>query len=215
MMSFPEFFDAVPRITLHDPLADVLGVSDGGLVEFGYADAVRLAGHSCPTVAGAYLMTLHGLRALYPEGVPERGGIRVELRAAEADGTAGVIGAVVGLITGAAGEGGFQGLGGRFSRRNLLRFAAPIDNELCFTRLDSAARVALGYRPEVVPPAPEMQALMSTLLGGGTSPAEREAFGRLWQMRVKRILIDHFDDPELVQCAAACAGDTPRAAAGL
>lgn len=27
---------------------------------------------------------------------------------------------------------------------------------------------------------------------------ETTEFGRLWQLRVKRILINHFDDPELV-----------------
>lgn len=53
-MSFAEFFYAVPRVTLQDPLAEVLGRRRGA-IEYGYADAVRLAGHSCPTVAGTYL----------------------------------------------------------------------------------------------------------------------------------------------------------------
>ncbi|MEW5967191.1 MAG: hypothetical protein AB1720_09410 [Pseudomonadota bacterium] len=202
-MSFPEFFNAVPRVTLRDPLAEVLGAADRGQIEYGYADAVRLAGHSCPTVAGAYLMTLHALRALYPQGVPQRGGLRVELKAAQAEGTAGVVGAVAGLITGAAGEGGFQGLAGRFSRRNLLLFAVPIDGDMRFTRTDTDAQATLGYHPEAVPPAAELQALMPKLLAGSASPAEQAEFGRLWQMRVKRILIDHFDDPALVRCVAA------------
>jgi formylmethanofuran dehydrogenase subunit E len=202
-MSYPEFFAAVPRITLHDPLAERLGAAENGLIEYGYTDAVKLAGHSCPTVAGAYLMTLKALAKLYPEGQPERGGIRVELRAAQADGTAGVTGAVAGLLTGAAGEGGFQGLGGRFSRRNLLEFAAGIDAEICFTRMDSGARVTAAYHPEVVPTSPELQELMPKLLSGAASAADKTAFGRLWQMRVKRILIDHFDDQELVLCQPA------------
>ena len=50
-MSFPEFFKQVPDITLADPLADFLGAAEGGLLRYGYADAVKLAGHSCPTVA--------------------------------------------------------------------------------------------------------------------------------------------------------------------
>jgi len=202
-MSHPEFFAAVPRITLHDPLAELLGAAENGLIEYGYTDAVKLAGHSCPTVAGAYLMTLRALAKLYPEGQPERGGIRVELKAAQADGTAGVTAAVAGLLTGAAGEGGFKGLGGRFSRRNLLQFAAGIDAELCFTRMDSGARVTAAYHPEVVPPSPELQELMPKLLSGAASAADKTAFGRLWQMRVKRILIDHFDDQELVLCQPA------------
>lgn len=202
-MTYPEFFAAVPRITLHDPLAALLGAVGNGLIEYGYTDAVKLAGHSCPTVAGAYLMTLRALATLYPEGHPERGGIRVELKAAQADGTAGVTGAVAGLLTGAAGEAGFKGLAGRFSRRNLLQFSAGIDAELGFTRMDSGARVTANYHPEVVPPSPELQELMPKLLAGAASAADQTEFGRLWQMRVKRILIDHFDDAELVRCQPA------------
>jgi formylmethanofuran dehydrogenase subunit E len=202
-MTYPEFFAAVPRLTLHDPLAELLGAADNGLIEYGYTDAVKLAGHSCPTVAGAYLMTLRALATLYPDGHPERGGIRVELKAAQADGTAGVTAAVAGLLTGAAGEGGFKGLAGRFSRRNLLVFDAGIDAELGFARMDSDARAMVTYHPEVVPPSPELQELMPKLLSGAASAADKTEFGRLWQMRVKRILIDHFDDPELVRCRPA------------
>ncbi|PKO64696.1 MAG: hypothetical protein CVU23_08430, partial [Betaproteobacteria bacterium HGW-Betaproteobacteria-17] len=54
----------------------------------------------------------------------------------------------------------------------------------------------------VVPAPPELQALMPTLLAGTASAAEETEFGRLWQLRVKRILIDHFDDPELVRLAS-------------
>ena len=202
-MSHPEFFAAVPRITLHDPLAELLGTAERGLIEYGYPDAVKLAGHSCPTVAGAYLMTLKALRALYPDRLPERGDIRVDLKAAQAEGTAGVVAAVAGLLTGAAGEGGFKGLGGRHARRDLLRFSAGIDAELRFTRGDTQASVTVSCRPECVPPAPELQALIPRVVAGEASAAELTEFGRLWQMRVKRILIDHFDDPALVQCAAA------------
>ena len=199
-MSYPEFFAAVPRLTLYDPLAEFLGAAENGLIEYGYIDAVKLAGHSCPTVAGAYLMTLKALATLYPEGHPERGSIRVELKAAQADGVAGVIAAVAGLLTGAAGEGGFKGVAGRFSRRDLLQFAAGIDAELRFTRMDSGAWATATYHPEVVPAPPEMQELMPKLLAGAAGAADKAEFGRLWQMRVKRILIDHFDDPELVRC---------------
>ena len=202
-MSHPEFFAAVPRLTLHDPLAELLGAADMGLIEYGYTDAVKLAGHSCPTVAGAYLMTLKALATLYPDGPPERGGIRVELKAVQADGTAGVIAAVAGLLTGAAGEGGFKGLAGRFSRRDLLRFSTGIDAELRFTRIDSGARVSVSYHPEIVPAPSELQERMPKLLAGAASAADKTEFGRLWQMRVKRILIDHFDDPELVVCQPA------------
>ncbi|TCS73825.1 hypothetical protein EDC61_10147 [Sulfuritortus calidifontis] len=197
-MSFPPFFKEVRRIRLNDPLAALLGAAEAGELEYRYEDAVKLAGHSCPTVAGAYLMTLKALGRLYPDRLPERGGVRVELREAQAAGTTGVTAAVAGLITGAAGEGGFKGLGGRFSRRGLLSFAVDMAGELRFTRADTGAAVEAAYHPEIVPPDPAMQPLMARLMSGEARMDERQEFGRLWQLRVKRLLIDHIDDPDLI-----------------
>lgn len=199
-MNYPPFFDAVARVTLHDPLAEFLGAADHGRIEYGYLDAVKLAGHSCPTVAGAYLMTLKALARLYPDSLPQRGGIRVEFNAAQSDGVTGVMAAVAGLLTGAAGEGGFKGLAGRFSRRNLLAFGTGSTDEIHFTRIDTGARVAASHHSEAVPPSPELHALLPKVLAGDASDAQRAEFGRLWQMRVKRILIDHADDPALIVC---------------
>ena len=52
-MQHPAFFDKVKPIVLYDALAEFLGAAQAGRVEYGYLDAVKLAGHSCPTVAGA------------------------------------------------------------------------------------------------------------------------------------------------------------------
>ncbi|ODU04954.1 MAG: hypothetical protein ABS89_02865 [Thiobacillus sp. SCN 63-1177] len=210
-MNHPDFFDSVAHITLHDPLAEFLGTADKGQIGYGYVDAVRLAGHSCPTVAGAYLMTLKALRLLYPDTLPERGGVRVEFGAQLPDGVTGVMAAVIGLLTGAAGEGGFKGIAGRFSRRNLLTFAAGNIGDVRFCRLDTGACVAVAYHPESVPMPPGLQSLMSTVLAGTASEAERTEFGRLWQMRIKRILIDHCDDPALL----VCRDDPPASSARL
>ena len=119
-MRYPDFFDAVPRIRLHDPLADFLGAFEGGVIEYAYLDAVRLAGHSCPTVASAYWLTSQALRALYGEALPERGGVRVAFRESRTAGVTGVIANVVSLLTGATTDTGFKGLAGRFDRRGLL-----------------------------------------------------------------------------------------------
>lgn len=197
-MTYPAFFNEVRALTLHDPLAELLGAASGGLMTYGYTDAVKLAGHSCPTVAGAYLMTLKALEALYPGEVPVRGAVRVTFGAAQAEGVTGVTAAVAGLLTGAAGEGGFKGLGGRFSRQNLLQFEAGNDTRLQFSRSDSGASLSVSYHPEVVPAPPELQLLMPRLLSNEASTVEKTEFGRHWQMRVKRILIDHFDDPEML-----------------
>ncbi len=197
-MHFPAFFQDIPLITLRDPLAAILGAAADGLIDYRYADAVKLAGHSCPTVAGAWLMARRGLRALYGDDLPERGGLRVDFRAAREAGAAGVVGNVLGLITGAAGEEGFKGLGGRQSRRDLLRFGVELPAELRLTRLDTGAATLLDYHPERVPPAPEMAPLMARVVGGVADPWEQIEFARLWQERVRRILLEHADDPELV-----------------
>ena len=89
-----------------------------------HLDAVRLAGHSCPTVAGAYLMARTAVHTLYPDGPAERGGITVRMPAAGDEDVIDVTAQVLTLVTGAAGNNGFHGIGGRFARQSLPTFAA-------------------------------------------------------------------------------------------
>ncbi len=198
-MAFPEFFARIPAITLRDPLAELLGAAEGGLIEYRFADAVKLAGHSCPTVAGAWLMTVRALRALYGDQVPGRGNIAVALRESLDSGVAGVIGSVAGLLTGAAGAGGFKGLGGRHSRRNLLQFGVAGSGVMAFRRLDTNAAVDCTLRLEMVPADPRLGSLLGTILDGTANPDDIRQFGHLWQERVARILIDHGEDEQLVE----------------
>ena len=197
-MAFPEFFARVPAITLRDPLAELLGAAEGGLIEYRFADAVKLTGHSCPTVAGAWLMTVRALRALYGDEIPERGNIAVALRESLDGGVAGVIGSVAGLLTGAAGAGGFKGLGGRHSRRNLLLFGVAGIGSVAFMRLDTDAAVDCTLRLEMVPADPRLGNLLGAVLNGTANPDDTRQFGSLWQERVARILIDHGEDHEIV-----------------
>lgn len=197
-MTFPAFFAEVPPLRLRDPLAATLGAASDGVVEYRYADAVRLAGHSCPTVAGAWLMVRRALDHLFPDAMPERGSLRVELRDARDAGTTGVVANVFGLVTGAADEGGFKGLNGRFSRRGLVHFGAAIRGDARFTRLDNGASVDVAYDPGRVPPDPALPPLMQKTLSGQASAGEQAEFARLWQDRVRRIL-EHGDDPDLVR----------------
>ena len=197
-MSYPAFYNSVHSITLHDPLAKLLGASTDGLLEYGYLDAVKLAGHSCPTLAGAYLMTLKALAALYGDDVPARGNIRVAFRDDQGSGVTGVIANVVSQITGAAGDGGFKGLAGQFRRNGLLSFNADIEGTIRFERIDEGRAVEADYHPELVPPDESMFPLLQGLLAQRTKPGDQDTFGALWQDRVKRILIDHFDDPTVV-----------------
>ena len=198
-MAFPSFFSEVLPIAVHDRLAEFLGAADGGIIEYRYADVVKLAGHSCPTVAGAYLLTSRALAALYPDELPERGGIQVDFREAQEDGVAGVMATVIGLVTGAAGAGGFKGIAGHFSRRHLLNFEEiDLPGDIGFTRRDSGQRVTAALHLEHVAPDPRTGPLLQRLLAGERDPVVAEVFATLWQDRVRRILIDHADDPNLV-----------------
>lgn len=193
-MQMPDFFAAVPSIRLYDPLADFLGAAADGIVEYGYADAVKLAGHSCPTVASAYWLTRQALIALCADALPERGGIRVEFAGAAGDGVTGVMAGVASLLTGAAGDGGFKGLAGQFARRNLLTFAAAIPQAMRFTRLDNGAYVDARADLGRIPADPQCAILMRRCLSGTASQEETQAFRRLWQERVRQILFDFADD---------------------
>lgn len=173
-------------ITLRDPLAELLGAAPGGLLSYSYADAVKLAGHSCPTVAGAWRAICDALRALYGEEPPVRGAVRVELRGLAHEGTLGVVAALAGFITGAAGEGGFKGIAGHFARRGLLVFGAPIDADLRFTRLDTGASVEANL--PAAPPDDDIKRLLRGALVPGAPAAHREAFARAWQQRVAQVL---------------------------
>lgn len=196
-MSYPAFFDQLPVIRLRDPLAEFLGASEEGILEYRYLDAVKLAGHSCPTVAAAWNMSRLALAALYQTEPPCRGDIRVELRGCHDEGVAGVVANVVSLLTGAAGEGGFKGLGGRFRRQGLLRFAAAVPRELRFTRLDSGRWVDIACNTRVIPADPAMPQLLQRCLSGEADAAARRRFGELWQARVRCLLLEHGDDPEV------------------
>ena len=188
-MHYPHFYTQVPSIKLYDPLSEFLGAFDKGQLSISYLDCVKLAGHSCPTVAGAYLMAVKGLEALYGETLPQRGSIKVEMSTGETDGVTGVISTVIAFIAGASGAGGFKGIQGNFSRDNLIAFNVPMEGEVKLTRLDTEESVTLSYNPSSVLPDAMMQPLMGKSLKGLASDEERKQFGELWQQRVEKILL--------------------------
>ena len=186
-MSYPEFFDRVESIALVDPLANILGAFKKGEYEISYIEVVKAAGHSCPTVAGAYLMTQVALQALYADQRAVRGNIKVEFAEALEDGVAGVIGNVVSHITGATDKSGFKGLGGKFARHSLMHFNADISASARFTRLDNQKSVDIIYDPSSVPADPQMMPLMQKIQSGQATAEQMKEFGKLWQDRVRRV----------------------------
>ena len=201
-MAFPAFFDEVPALRLHDGLAELLGASDDGIIEYHYADAVRLAGHSCPTVAGGWLSARAALRHLYPDSMPERGGISVYLNDAEDAGVTGVIGQVLTLVTGAAAGNGFHGLAGQHVRKDLLHYAQGDVAGVRFQRNDTGAEIEVEIDTSPVSGNPMQRILLQLILTGQADAAQRREFGRLWQDRVRRMLLVHADDPAVVKVHA-------------
>ena len=186
-MTYPKFFDQIETITLQDPLSAFLGTFEQGLIEFSYLDVVKSAGHSCPTVAGAYLCTLTALKALYPNETPQRGAIKVEFAQTQTEGVAGVIGSVIANITGATTDYGFKGIGSNFNRTNLMAFEQNIESSVKFTRIDTGASIEVNYNPHTIPPQAKQQALMQKIMQGIATPKDKQLFGEVWQIRVEAI----------------------------
>ncbi len=202
-MNFPDFYEQAPVVRTRDAFADMLGAARDGMLEYRYLDAVRLAGHSCPTVAGAFLMGRAALAALYPGEPAERGGIAVHMPAPEHEGTTGVMAQVLTLLTGAAAENGFHGIQGRFKRRGLLSFADHHEGEaIIFTRLDSGASVAVSLNVALVPGDPAQGARMAAIFQDRADDSQRAAFANAWQDRVRRLLLEFADDPRVIQLTA-------------
>ena len=198
-MKYPEFFDRVESIEMLDPLAKFLGSFEDGKIEIKYVDIVKFAGHSCPTVAGAYLMAKEALKALYPDSLAIRGEIEVEFKEDISEGVTGVISNVISNITGATDKSGFKGLNGKFARDNLMRFNSNISSSAKFTRVDNKKSVELFYNPQVVPANPNMQSLMQKLMQNSASEDEAREFGKLWQLRVEEILCNGDKYPDLIK----------------
>lgn len=183
------FLDRVPALELRDPLAEVLGeLAPGETFRYEFADAVRLAGHCCPTIAGAWLVAVAGLEALYGKAPGVRGEIAVTVGGDPDDGSAGPVSQVLAFVTGAAPETGFRGLMGKWKRNDLLGFDPTLVGWVRFRRTDDGSHVDVAYDPHPVPAAPELGGLMTKVLTGKATPEERTRFGELWQARVEAIL---------------------------
>ena len=198
-MTTPDFFNDVNPITLRDPLSNILGAARDGIMTYTYTDVVKLAGHSCPTVAGAYLMVQDGLKALYRDATPVRGEIKVFMSGMLGEGVVGVMANVASMITGATDVSGFHGLNGKFDRRNLLFYGADIEGEMALERVDTGLRVILKYDPSSILPDPQMKELMMKVLSGSADEQDRKRFGEMWQDRVRRIIIEGQKSSSLVK----------------
>jgi len=197
-MSYPTFFDKVKTITLIDPLADFLGSIENGEITFNYLQIVKSAGHSCPTVAGAYLITYKALESLYKNETPIRGNIKVEFKENIEEGVAGVIANVISNITGATSITGFKGINGNFVRHSLMKYDSDIKSSARFTRIDTNKSVDVFYNPSSILADERMMPLMQKIIMNAANNEEKELFKTLWQKRVKEILVDNCDNENII-----------------
>lgn len=187
-----KFFDDVEKIVMSEPLGGLLGSESISVFSFG--DVVKLSGHSCPTVAGAYLMTLYALKALHSDELPIRGNIKVEMKGKKGEGVVGVMANVASFITGAKEEDGFKGLGGIFARNNLLFFGAKIQGEMKFTRLDTKKSVEISYDISNIALSDFDGSLIQKSLMNKATKEDMELLGQQWQKRVSEILLVYRDN---------------------
>lgn len=184
-------FPKTPSLTLYDPLGDLLSAGDGHFT-YTFDDAVKLSGHACPTVAGAFLMVIKAVEYLFGDETPQRGGIAIRVHGAREEQVNGPITQVFTLLTGAASENGFHGLAGQFNRYNLLRFQEKgiPRGSFQFERISTGQKVSLTYSANVFPPSPVVGEILPNILGGHASDDERATFRQAWKQRVLDILED-------------------------
>ncbi|MDP2939450.1 MAG: hypothetical protein Q8O13_05190 [Candidatus Omnitrophota bacterium] len=187
------FYDDVEPIKLKEPLAVFLGaIDEAEEFVFTYSDAVKLAGHSCPAVSGAYKITQKALKVLYGNEIPIRGEISVKILGSVEHGANGPISQVISLITGAAPETGFAGLGERFERKDKLVFDEKNEepNAFVFTRDDNKKSVKVTYYPERIPQKEELSRLFTKCVVGTADRQQKEKFIQMWQERVRIVLFE-------------------------
>ncbi len=186
-MEYPSFYDKVEKFIFFDELASFLGATKDGKIEISYLDCVKLAGHSCPTVAGSYILAKEAKEAL---NVTKRSSLKINFKDSKSSGVTGVIANIVGFIFGCSDEGGFSGIGGRFNRANLITFDNDIEGFVEFETLDGSSKVQFNLDTSAVPPNLKIKDLMQKSITGVASKEEFEEFQKLWQSRVEEMLLN-------------------------
>ena len=195
---FRDFLKEVRPIKFREPLAETLGVfrAEGAILEYTFVDVVKMAGHACPTVAGAYLSCQKALERLYLDEIPVRGEISVTVYGEPDEGVYGVMAQVFSYLTGAASATGFRGLGHRFRRKDLLKYNPDkIDSQaMCFefSRLDNGKTVLVKFYPQQIPfpeeKAKRLAELLEKVIWEAAREEERKEFQELWTGKVKDML---------------------------
>jgi len=200
---FRDFIQQVEPIKLKEPLAMTLGAftSDEAVLEYSFIDAIKMAGHVCPTVTGAYVICQEALARLYEGEIPIRGEIAVKVYGESDEGVYGVMGQVITLITGAAPQTGFNGLWNKFKRKDLLEFVpekVDLDSmSFEFKRMDREQSVLISFYPGKIPfptdKSMRIKELLEKVIWETADNREQREFQVLWIEKVKLMIADRKD----------------------
>jgi len=198
--TFRNYLKEVEPIRFREPLAETLGVfrEENVNLEYTFIDVVKMAGHACPTTAGAYLCCQKALEKLYPVETPVRGEISITVYGEQDEGVYGVMGRVFSFLTGAAPASGFRGLGPKFRRKDLLKFASEkIDPEaMCFEfrKIDNNKAVLVKFYPQKISFPKEktkrLSELLEKVIWEAAKKDEKKEFQNLWMEKVSNMFID-------------------------
>ena len=201
--NFIEFLKKVKPIKMEEPLAATLGAlqTESFPLEYSFTDVVKMAGHACPTISGAYLCCQKALERLYPGENPVRGNISVTVYGEPDEGVYGVMGQAFSFITGAAPNTGFRGLGHKFRRKDLLHYNSnkpdPEAMSFEFRRLDNDRAVLVNFIPGSIPfpveKAKRLGELLEKILWEAAKENERREFQSLWMEKVRVMLLEQKD----------------------
>lgn len=196
-----DYITEVEPIMMIDPYFSIFGQSQVP-VPYYYEEAVKVAGHSCGAITGAWTITRKALEVLYPDGeIPVRGQIAVEAPGAEDEWFVGVFGDVITFITGASPHTGFIGAefgktDDLFVRRNKMVYAEeptgqlPPFREWIFTRLDTGTKVGVKFNLVIILPIPTpgRVAMGKKMAAGEATPEEAADYYEYWNDRAIFVL---------------------------
>lgn len=139
------------KIAINEPFAEFLMADqDEHKFHISLLDVVRFAGHACPSMVGAFLISQKAIKELFPEtNVCIRGLVAIEIPSAVSQGATGPISNVFSMIFGAWERSGFGGLQGQFVRRGLLNYEVQgvSPGSFRFHNLKTGHSVDISYDP--------------------------------------------------------------------